>query len=84
MLRDASLHCVVQPNSYTQTVAPVSFFACREVGISTPQEHIVQELLQDQRCTWMFKPPHSSHMGGVWERMIGVACHFFVLYVVTG
>ena len=22
---------------------------------------------------WIFNPPHSSHMGGVWERMIGVS-----------
>nr|XP_055056164.1 uncharacterized protein LOC129440699 [Misgurnus anguillicaudatus] len=23
-------------------------------------------------CTWSFNPPHSSHMGGSWERMIGI------------
>ena len=22
---------------------------------------------------WIFNPPHASHMGGVWERMIGIA-----------
>ena len=28
----------------------------------------------ENRCSWIFNPPHSSHMGGVWERMIaGIA-----------
>ena len=30
-----------------------------------------EKLIQDVK--WIFNPPHSSHMGGVWERMIGVA-----------
>ncbi|KAL1259106.1 hypothetical protein QQF64_009683 [Cirrhinus molitorella] len=47
--------------------------ACNEMGISVPGRDSVQEFLQDQKCTWIFNPPHSSHMGGVWERMIGVA-----------
>lgn len=25
----------------------------------------------EQGKTWIFNPPHSSHMGGVWLRMIG-------------
>lgn len=29
--------------------------------------------LHEQGCVWEFNPPHASHMGGVWERMIGVA-----------
>ena len=33
----------------------------------------VRHFLYDQDCTWIFNPPHSSHMGGVWERMIGIA-----------
>lgn len=33
----------------------------------------VERYLNDQGCTWTFNPPHSSHMGGVWERMIGIA-----------
>lgn len=33
----------------------------------------VEKFLLDQGCTWIFNPPHASHMGGTWERMIGVA-----------
>ncbi|XP_074469284.1 uncharacterized protein LOC141754250 [Sebastes fasciatus] len=33
----------------------------------------VEDYLLQQKCTWVFNPPHSSHMGGAWERMIGVA-----------
>ena len=34
-------------------------------------EDIVKNYLLTQRCTWVFNPPHASHMGGGWERMIG-------------
>ncbi|XP_062579354.1 uncharacterized protein LOC134241304 [Saccostrea cucullata] len=33
----------------------------------------VKKFLTDSGCSWIFNPPHSSHMGGVWERMIGIA-----------
>lgn len=33
----------------------------------------VERYLRDQGCSWTFNPPHSSHMGGTWERMIGIA-----------
>ena len=31
----------------------------------------VRDFLYNSGTTWIFNPPHSSHMGGVWERMIG-------------
>ncbi|KAI4903063.1 hypothetical protein NFI96_009859 [Prochilodus magdalenae] len=37
--------------------------------IIVPKKHH----LSDRGSTWTFNPPHSSHMGGVWKRMIGVA-----------
>lgn len=35
-------------------------------------EHVVQ-FLERFRVKWKFNPPHSPHMGGAWERLIGVA-----------
>ncbi|XP_024909242.1 uncharacterized protein LOC112486514 [Cynoglossus semilaevis] len=44
--------------------------ACKELNINT-----VKNYLQEKGCSWMFNPPHASHMGGSWERLIGVARH---------
>ncbi|XP_054915813.1 uncharacterized protein LOC129379188 [Poeciliopsis prolifica] len=47
--------------------------ASKVLGIpSNIDETSVQGFLSDHDCTWTFNSPHSSHMGGVWERMIGV------------
>ncbi|XP_041095804.1 uncharacterized protein LOC121307644 [Polyodon spathula] len=47
--------------------------ACRELKMEAVQsDKEVQEYLSDKGCTWVFNPPHSSHMGGSWERMIGI------------
>ena len=32
----------------------------------------VKDFLYSKGTTWLFNAPHASHMGGVWERMIGV------------
>lgn len=48
--------------------------ACKELGISKNQpEPTVQRYLNQQGCSWEFNPPHASHMGGSWERLIGMA-----------
>ncbi|XP_076832060.1 uncharacterized protein LOC143477359 [Brachyhypopomus gauderio] len=46
--------------------------ACKELKINSEDPKLTT-YLQDRGSTWTFNPPHSSHMGGVWERMIGVA-----------
>ncbi|XP_033999688.1 uncharacterized protein LOC117493300 [Trematomus bernacchii] len=46
--------------------------ACGELQINTDDPEI-KDYLQDHGCTWIFNAPHSSLMGGAWERMIGVA-----------
>ncbi len=32
----------------------------------------MEDYLYKNGAVWIFNPPHASHMGGVWERMIGV------------
>lgn len=48
--------------------------ASKELGLNMPQqEEKVFRYLSERGCSWEFNPPHSSHRGGSWERMIGVA-----------
>ncbi|XP_041115383.1 uncharacterized protein LOC121320779 [Polyodon spathula] len=50
--------------------------ACRELKMEAIQsDKEVQEYLSDKGCTWVSNPPHSSRMGGSWERMIGIMRH---------
>ncbi|XP_069122241.1 uncharacterized protein [Argopecten irradians] len=37
------------------------------------EDGVIKEHLYQTGVTWVFNSPHSSHMGGVWERMIGMA-----------
>lgn len=61
------------PKFSDQIVAPAFIGACRELKISTDDSEI-QDYLSKEGCTWTFNTLHSSHMGGSWERMIGIAC----------
>ncbi|XP_021332949.1 uncharacterized protein [Danio rerio] len=48
--------------------------ACKELKMEAiTDDRKVQEYLSNKSCIWIFNPPHSSHMGGSWERMIGVS-----------
>nr|XP_055053880.1 uncharacterized protein LOC129439016 [Misgurnus anguillicaudatus] len=46
--------------------------ACKELNMNTDDPSL-QNYLKEKGCTWLFNPPHSSHMGGSWERLIGVS-----------
>ncbi|XP_028410555.1 uncharacterized protein LOC114533252 [Dendronephthya gigantea] len=43
-----------------------------EAALKEMDRNIIESYLTSQGCTWEFNPPHASHMGGAWERMIGV------------
>ncbi|XP_039642648.1 uncharacterized protein LOC120549660 [Perca fluviatilis] len=45
---------------------------CKELKFNTSDPELTS-FLDKQGCTWTFNYPHSSHMGGCWERLIGVA-----------
>ncbi|XP_040291763.1 uncharacterized protein LOC121003886 [Bufo bufo] len=47
--------------------------ACHELKISSNlNDEKVESFLSRQEVSWIFNPPFASHMGGVWERMIGI------------
>lgn len=48
--------------------------AAKELGLTAQQpDVVVQKFLSHQGCSWVFNPPHASHMGGSWECMIGLS-----------
>lgn len=36
-------------------------------------DNILSNFMKKKGIQWKFNPPHASHMGGTWERLIGVA-----------
>ncbi|XP_056006838.1 uncharacterized protein LOC130050616 [Ostrea edulis] len=43
------------------------------ISVVNVESSTIRKFMNDNGCTWIFNPPHSSHMGGVWVRMIGIA-----------
>ncbi|XP_069129286.1 uncharacterized protein [Argopecten irradians] len=48
--------------------------AVNELGLTSVNvgDESISGYLDDSGIVWKFNAPHSSHMGGVWERMIGL------------
>ncbi|KAK3107001.1 hypothetical protein FSP39_004706 [Pinctada imbricata] len=44
-----------------------------EIDAVNVEDSDVKDFLYNNGCKWIFNTPHSSHMGGVWERIIGLA-----------
>lgn len=43
------------------------------MNIVNVEDSRMKTFLEDKRIVWKFNPPHASHFGGSWERMIGIA-----------
>lgn len=43
-----------------------------DVNSINVEEGPVHNFLEDKQTVWIFNPPHSSHIGGIWERRIGI------------
>ncbi|XP_033867815.3 uncharacterized protein LOC117407211 [Acipenser ruthenus] len=72
MLCDGSFPSEDQPNKSGLTVVQTLSGPAELKMEAVQSDKEVQEYLSDKGCTWVFNPPHSSHMGGSWERMIGI------------
>lgn len=58
---------------------------CKTNLLGTPNElqavlkpleaHAIRSYLLKEGCEWLFDPPHASHAGGAWDKMIGVTRH---------
>lgn len=43
-----------------------------DVNSINVEEGPVYNFLEDKQTVWIFNPPHSSHIGCIWEQMIGI------------
>ena len=41
-----------------------------EINSMSVEQKAFRKYLNDSEIIWRFNPPHSSHFGGVWERMM--------------
>lgn len=53
----------------TNFVGAVNELNIDSISVEDP---LVKNFLTKNQAIWIFNPPHASHFGGVWERMIGV------------
>jgi hypothetical protein len=44
-----------------------------EATLAEMSQEDIKTYLERNGCEWKFNPPHASHAGGSWERMIGIA-----------
>lgn len=75
-MTNASLVAVCSPRSIASlTPWALLGLGLGELGTRDDEKHqsSVLKYLHNNSCTWEFNPPHGSHMGGTWERMIGVS-----------
>ncbi|XP_053375012.1 uncharacterized protein LOC128547190 [Mercenaria mercenaria] len=45
---------------------------CMKIDAINVEDETTKKFFDSQRTVWLFNSPHSSHMGGVWERLISI------------
>lgn len=71
MPSNALLPSEVKSSRYALTGGQI-WYAPRMIFAVNVEDGPVKEYLYKSGVIWLFNPPHSSHFGGVWERLIGV------------
>ncbi|KAK3082658.1 hypothetical protein FSP39_001646 [Pinctada imbricata] len=61
---------LVRSDCGTNFVGAAKDLSADVIAIDSPE---IKDYLTKQGITWRFNPPHASHMGGVWESLIGVS-----------
>lgn len=51
---------------------------CMEISAINVEDASVKKFLDSNKVSWLFNTPYSSHMGGVWERLIGIVRRILV------
>ncbi|XP_053402806.1 uncharacterized protein LOC123550418 [Mercenaria mercenaria] len=54
----------------TNFVGATDFLGIEAINV---EDSPMRNFTQSQGFQWVFNPPHASHMGGSWERLIGIA-----------
>ncbi|KAK3102609.1 hypothetical protein FSP39_012632 [Pinctada imbricata] len=60
---------IIRSDRGTNFIGAVSPLQMNAVNV---EDGPISDFLHKNGTTWIFNAPHSSHMGGVWERMIGI------------
>ena len=65
---------IIRSDRGTNFVGTINELKLNSINV---EDSAMNKCLDGQGTTWIFNPHHSSHMGGVWERMIATIRRIF-------